>query len=76
MEAQGGGVAVGLVRTNAAGSYLFVDVRIDPDARYEDMSEFVADLDRPSDAFAPAPLCPLPNATRCCSGKSSPSCCS
>lgn len=33
VEAQGGGVAVGLVRTNAAGSCLFVDVRIDPDAK-------------------------------------------
>jgi serine/threonine protein phosphatase PrpC len=34
-------------------------VSIDPDARYEDMSEFVADLDRPSDAFAPRAFMPL-----------------
>jgi hypothetical protein len=33
VEAQGGGVAVSLVRANAAGSYLFVDVTIDADAR-------------------------------------------
>ena len=33
VEAQGGGVSVGLVRANAAGSYLFVDVKIDVDAR-------------------------------------------
>jgi serine/threonine protein phosphatase PrpC len=34
-------------------------VSINPDARYEDMSEFVADLDRPSDAFAPRAFTPL-----------------
>jgi glycosidase len=33
VEAQGGGVAVSGVRANAAGSYLFVDVTIDADAR-------------------------------------------
>ena len=33
VEAQGGGVSVALVRANAAGSYLFVDVTIDADAR-------------------------------------------
>ena len=33
VEAQGGGVAVSLVRANAAGSYLFVDVTIDADAK-------------------------------------------
>jgi glycosidase len=33
VEAQGGGVSVSLVRANPAGSYLFVDVTIDADAR-------------------------------------------
>jgi glycosidase len=33
VEAQGDGIGVGLVRANAAGSYLFVDVSIDADAR-------------------------------------------
>jgi hypothetical protein len=32
---------------------------MNPDARYEDMSEFVADLDRPSDAFSPRAFMPL-----------------
>ncbi len=34
-------------------------VSIDPNARYEDMSEFVADLDRPSTAFSPRAFMPL-----------------
>ena len=33
VAAEGGGVSIGLVRANAAGTYLFVDVVIDPSAR-------------------------------------------
>jgi glycosidase len=33
VEAQGGGIGVGLVRASAAGTYLFVDVAIDRDAK-------------------------------------------
>src|SRR6266481_1405570 len=57
VEAVGGGLTIGLVRTNATGTYLFVDVSIDPAAkagrRTLKLSTKSGNVDVPFDIFEP-----------------------